>query len=102
LDKRKVCVVLVDRANYGRIKPVVQSIANRPELELQIVAAGTMVLERFDQPVNVVRKDGFKVDGEVYLELEGSTPATMAKSVGFGVVEFASEFSAAETRCGFC
>jgi UDP-hydrolysing UDP-N-acetyl-D-glucosamine 2-epimerase len=92
LNKRKVCVVLVDRANYGRIKPVVQAIANRPELELQIVAAGTMVLERFDQPVNVVRKDGFKVDGEVYLELEGSTPATMAKSVGFGVVEFASEF----------
>mgnify|MGYP002784264755 FL=1 len=92
MNKRKVCVVLVDRANYGRIKPVVQSIANRPELELQIVAAGTMVLERFDQPVNVVRKDGFKVDGEVYLELEGSTPATMAKSVGFGVVEFASEF----------
>ncbi|MDX2041250.1 MAG: UDP-N-acetylglucosamine 2-epimerase [Acidobacteriota bacterium] len=92
MNKRKVCVVLVDRANYGRIKPVVQSIASRPELELQIVAAGTMVLERFDQPVNVVRKDGFKVDGEVYLELEGSTPATMAKSVGFGVVEFASEF----------
>lgn len=92
MSKRKVCVVLVDRANYGRIKPVVQAIANRPELELQIVAAGTMVLERFDQPVNVVRKDGFKVDGEVYLELEGSTPATMAKSVGFGVVEFASEF----------
>ena len=35
---------------------------------------------------------GFLVDGEVYLELEGSTPITMAKTVGFGVVEFASEF----------
>jgi UDP-hydrolysing UDP-N-acetyl-D-glucosamine 2-epimerase len=32
------------------------------------------------------------VDGEIYIELEGSTPVTMAKSVGFGVVEFASEF----------
>jgi UDP-hydrolysing UDP-N-acetyl-D-glucosamine 2-epimerase len=69
-----------------------QAIAARPELELQVVAAGTMVLERFQQPVQVVRADGFRVDGEVYLELEGSTPATMAKSVGFGVVEFASEF----------
>src|SRR5262249_33899624 len=58
----------------------------------QTIAAGTMMLERFDQPVNVVREDGFDVDGEIYLELEGSTPATMAKSVGFGVVEFASEF----------
>jgi UDP-hydrolysing UDP-N-acetyl-D-glucosamine 2-epimerase len=51
-----------------------------------------MVLERFHQPVDVVRQDGFQVDGEIYIELEGSTPATMAKSVGFGVVEFASEF----------
>jgi UDP-hydrolysing UDP-N-acetyl-D-glucosamine 2-epimerase len=90
--RRKICVVLVDRANYGRLKPVMHAIAERPELELQIVAAGTMVLERFDLPVNVVKRDGFKVDGEIYIELEGSTPATMAKSVGFAVVEFASEF----------
>jgi UDP-hydrolysing UDP-N-acetyl-D-glucosamine 2-epimerase len=92
LNKRKICVVLVDRANYGRIKPVMKAIAEHPDLELQVIAAGTMVLERFDQPVNVVRQDGFEVNGEVYLELEGSTPATMAKSVGFGVVEFSSEF----------
>ena len=90
--QRKVCVVLVDRANYGRLKPVMQAIADHPGLELQTLAAGTMVLERFDQPVRVVRDDGFAVDGEVYIELEGSTPATMAKSLGFGVVEFASEF----------
>ena len=91
-SKRKVCVVLVDRANYGRLKPVMRAIAAHPRLHLQVLAAGTMVLERFDQPVNVVRTDGFPVDGEIYIELEGSTPSTMAKSVGFGVVEFASEF----------
>jgi UDP-hydrolysing UDP-N-acetyl-D-glucosamine 2-epimerase len=85
-------VVLVDRANYGRLKPVMNAIAEAPGLELQVIAAGTMVLERFDQPVKLVRSEGFGVDGEIYLELEGSTPATMAKSVGFGVVEFASEF----------
>ncbi len=88
---RKICVVLVDRANYGRLKPVMKAIAARPELELQVIAAGTMVLERFQQPVQVVRGDGFHVDSEIYVELEGSTPATMAKSVGFGIVEFSTE-----------
>jgi UDP-hydrolysing UDP-N-acetyl-D-glucosamine 2-epimerase len=92
MSRRKICVVLVDRANYGRLKPVMEAIAARPELELQTIAAGTMVLERFQQPVQVVRADGFRVDGEIYIELEGSTPATMAKSVGFGIVEFATEF----------
>jgi UDP-hydrolysing UDP-N-acetyl-D-glucosamine 2-epimerase len=87
-----VCVVLVDRANYGRMKPVMQAIKEHPDLELQTLATGTMVLERFDQPVRVVRNDGFNVDGEVYIELEGSTPTTMAKSIGFALIEFASEF----------
>jgi UDP-hydrolysing UDP-N-acetyl-D-glucosamine 2-epimerase len=68
------------------------AIVARPELELQVVAAGTMVLERFHQPVNVVRSDGFEISGQIYLELEGSTPVTMAKSVGFGILEFSSEF----------
>lgn len=90
--RRKVCVVLVDRANYGRMKPVMRAIAAHPQLELQIIAAGTMLLERFHQPVQVVRADGFCVDGEIYMELEGSTPTTMAKSVGFAMIEFASEF----------
>lgn len=88
--RRKVCVVLVDRANYGRLKPVMTALQQHPGVELQIIAAGTMILERFDTPVKVVRQDGFRVDSEIYVELEGSTPATMAKSVGFAVVEFAS------------
>jgi UDP-hydrolysing UDP-N-acetyl-D-glucosamine 2-epimerase len=91
-QKRKVCVVLVDRANYGRLKPVLHSIQERPQLQLQVLAAGTMVLERFGNPVQNVKSDGFSVDGEIYIELEGSTPATMAKSLGFAVVEFSSEF----------
>jgi UDP-hydrolysing UDP-N-acetyl-D-glucosamine 2-epimerase len=85
-------VVLVDRANYGRLKPVMRAIARKPDLQLQVLASGTMVLERFGRPVDIVKADGFTVDAQVYVELEGSTPVTMAKSVGFAVVEFASEF----------
>jgi len=92
VSRRRICVVLVDRANYGRLKPVMRAIEARPRLELVTLAAGTMVLERFDQPVRVVRQDGFRVDGEIFVELEGSTPTTMAKSVGFATIEFASEF----------
>jgi UDP-hydrolysing UDP-N-acetyl-D-glucosamine 2-epimerase len=88
---RRICVVLVDRANYGRLKPVMGAIHAHRDLDLQVAAAGTMVLERFDRPVDLVRADGFPVSAEVYMELEGSTPMTMAKSVGFGIVEFANE-----------
>jgi len=89
--RRQICVVLVDRANYGRLKPVMEAIEASKGLELQVIAAGTMVLERFDRTVELVRADGFRVSSEVYMELEGSTPVTMAKSVGFGIVEFSNE-----------
>ena len=92
-QKRRITVVLVDRANYGRMKPVMQAIKDHPDLELQVVCAGTMVLDRFDMPSNVVKNDGFNVDSEIYIELEGSTPGTMAKSLGFGIIEFSSEFA---------
>lgn len=90
--RRKVCVVLVDRANYGRMKPVMHAIREHPDLELQVVCTGTMLLERFGEAVSIVEKDGFRVDGRIYVELEGSVPTTMAKSVGFAVIEFATEF----------
>lgn len=90
--KRKICVVLVDRANYGRMKPVMRAIQADPDLELQILCTGTMLLERFSEPVRVVEAEGFAVDGRIYVELEGSVPATMAKSVGFAMIEFASEY----------
>jgi UDP-hydrolysing UDP-N-acetyl-D-glucosamine 2-epimerase len=51
-----------------------------------------MVLERFYRSVENVRRDGFRVDGEVYMELEGSVPMTMAKSIGLGIVEFSNEY----------
>lgn len=92
MTKRVICTVLVDRANYGRIWPVMKEIKSHPNLHLQTICSGTMLLERFGQAENIVKRDGFNVDGRVYMELEGSVPSTMAKSIGFGISEFASEF----------
>jgi UDP-hydrolysing UDP-N-acetyl-D-glucosamine 2-epimerase len=90
--RRRICVILVDRANYGRMHPVMRAIEADDTLELLTVCAGTMLLERFGKAIDVVSEDGFRIDGQVYMELEGSTPTTMAKSTGMGIVEFSSEF----------
>lgn len=92
MNKRKVCVVLVDRANYGRMKPVMRAIQEHPELELQTICTGTMLLERFGEAVKIVEADGFPVSGRIYVELEGSVPTTMAKSIGFAMIEFSTEY----------
>jgi UDP-hydrolysing UDP-N-acetyl-D-glucosamine 2-epimerase len=89
---RKICVVLVDRANYGRIFPVMKAIKDDTNLDLYTLCAGTMLLERFGRAEQIVRADGFNIDGRVFIEIEGSIPVTMSKSIGLGIIEFSSEF----------
>lgn len=88
---KNILVILVDRANYGRMKPVMEELRSDSSLELNVMCAGTMMLPRFGEVVNIVEDDGFNVASKVFLEIEGSNPVTMAKSIGLGIIEYTSE-----------
>ena len=91
-DKRRICVVVASRANYARIKSVLRAVDEHEELELQIVAAASTLLERFGNSVNVMEEDGFKPDALIRLIIEGENPTTMAKSTGLGLLELPTVF----------
>jgi len=88
----KICAVLVDRANYGRMKPVLEIMRDDADIGLTIVCTGTMLLDRFGKSIDLVKRDGFDVAEEIYIELEGSVPNTMAKSIGLAVIELSNVF----------
>ena len=88
----KITAVLVDRANYGRLKPVLEVMRDDSGIELNLICTGTMLLDRFGKAVDLVKKDGFNVTEEIYIELEGSVPSTMAKSIGLAVIELSNAF----------
>ncbi|MBT4765104.1 UDP-N-acetylglucosamine 2-epimerase (hydrolyzing) [bacterium] len=88
----KITAVLVDRANYGRLKPILEIMRDDCDVELSLVCTGTMLLERFGRAVDLVKNDGFDVSEEIYIELEGSVPSTMAKSIGLAVIELSNAF----------
>ena len=89
---RKICVVVGSRANYSSIKSAMRAIDNHPDLTLQVVATASALLDRYGQVVDLVERDGFKIDDRVYMLMEGETPLTMAKSTGLGTIELASSF----------
>ena len=93
MKKRKVLSFVVDRANYGRLKPVLKLIKQSSKLDLKIVATGTMVLRRFISPIDTMKEDGFKADYQCEMEIEGSTGTSMAKSIGMGILEYTSIIS---------
>ena len=93
IAKIKICVVLVDRANYARLKPVMQALRSHKNIQLQTICAGSMLIDRFGSAVEFVEEDTFEVNRRIYMEIEGSKLESMAKSVGVGIMEFSSAFS---------
>ena len=92
-SKRSIATIIVDRANYGRLKPVMKEIVAHPKLDLFTICTGTMLLERFGKAVNIVKNDGFDVDDEIFIEIEGSNPNTAAKTLGLSIIEFVNAFN---------
>ena len=90
--KRRICVVVHSRANYGRIKTVMREISCHPSLELQLVVGSSALLERFGSAINNIRADGFKELATVSSIIEGENPTTMAKSTGLAIIELATHF----------
>lgn len=91
-SKRKICVVIFNRANYGRIKSVMKHVQQHPDLELQVIVGASALLNRFGSAIDVIRQDGFSVNGTVYMIIEGENPTTMAKSTGLAILELATLF----------
>jgi GDP/UDP-N,N'-diacetylbacillosamine 2-epimerase (hydrolysing) len=90
--RRKVCVVVASRANYARIKYLLAAVKAHPDLELQVIAGASTMLERTGNAVDVIALDGFPPDATVRFVIEGETPATMAKSTGLGLLELPTIF----------
>jgi UDP-hydrolysing UDP-N-acetyl-D-glucosamine 2-epimerase len=87
---KTICAVVGSRANYSSIKSALRAIDNHPDLELKLIVGASALLDRYGAVVNLIERDGFKVDSRLYMLVEGETPTTMAKSTGLGLIELSS------------
>ena len=87
---RKICTVIGSRANYSSIKSAMRAIQQHPDLQLQVIAAASALLDRYGQVVRLIEQDGFEINERLHILIEGETPATMAKSTGVGLIELVS------------
>ncbi len=92
MDRRKICVVVTARPSYSRIKTALKAIQEHPKLELQLVVAGSALLDRYGNAVDYIEEDGFNIDAKVFMVLEGENKTSMAKTTGLGVMELANTF----------
>ena len=90
--KRTICIVIHNRANYARIKSVMNAIKKRENLKLQVILGSSSILSRFGNVRKIIESDGFEIDAIVYSAIEGENPTTMAKSTGLSIIELATHF----------
>jgi UDP-N-acetylglucosamine 2-epimerase len=91
-NKRKICVVVTARPSYARIRTALKAIKAHRELELQLVVAASALLERYGRVVDTIRKDGFTINAQVYMVVEGENLASSAKTTGIGLMELGTVF----------
>ena len=89
---RKICVVITARPSYSRVKTLLTAINNHAALELQLVIAGSALLDRYGTAIEYIERDGFVINAKVFMVLEGENKMAMAKTTGIGVMELANTF----------
>lgn len=90
---RTVMVVTGSRADYGLLYWVMKAIQADPALELQVAVTGMHLSSEFGMTVSAIEADGFPIAVRVDALLSGDSDASVAKSIGLGVIGFADVFA---------
>ena len=90
---KKICVVITARPSYSRVKTVLLAIKNHPKLKLQILLAGSALINRFGNVSDVIEKDGFMIDSKVYNLLDSDNQTAMAKTTSLAISEISNVLS---------
>jgi UDP-N-acetylglucosamine 2-epimerase (non-hydrolysing)/GDP/UDP-N,N'-diacetylbacillosamine 2-epimerase (hydrolysing) len=92
-NSREITVLTGTRAEYGLLKSSMEAIQSHSELSLSIVATGMHLSPRHGRTVEEIRDDGFSVDREVLMQINGDSGTAMAKSLGVGTTGLADAFA---------
>lgn len=90
---RRVCLSIIDRANWGRLEPLAREMQSDTRIDLSLLCGGSTTLKRFGGLADELAGDGYDVASRLFNEIEGSTPLTMARSGGLCQMDAAAELA---------
>ncbi len=92
--KRKIGVFTGNRAEYGLQYPILKAINEHPNLEYQLIVSGAHLDDNFGRTRDEIRNDGFRIDAEVKIEMNGDSRIATAQAIGFGVMAISNALEA--------
>ncbi len=95
--RKRIAVVSGTRAEYGLLTSVMQAIAARRNLELQLVVTGMHLVNRFGTTINQIRRDGWRVDARVPMQRGDDGPLDQAQGLSRGIAGISKYLESAQT-----
>ena len=83
----KVLFLTGSRSDWGYIKPVINE-CKKKNIKSFLCTTNMLLLDSFGSAVQNIKQDGFKVDEEIYMSLDGYNTFTTTKSMGVFMISF--------------
>lgn len=83
----KLLFINGSRGEWGYIRPIIRR-CEQAGIDYSICATNMLLLPGYGTLVDEIKRDGFRVDDEIYMSLEGNNHYTMAKSLGIFLTSF--------------
>jgi len=86
---RRICTITERRADYSKLKPVLQKIQSEPEFDLHLIVTGQHLLPELGYSVELIEKDGFPVVARIpmFSKQSRDNGADMVKALGSIMIE---------------
>jgi UDP-hydrolysing UDP-N-acetyl-D-glucosamine 2-epimerase len=90
--KKKISVIITNRANFARMKSLLLEIKKSKKLSLQLILSGSALSHRFGQLEKELKKNKLIPLARSYFLIDGSDPIAQAKSTSLAISEFSTIF----------
>ena len=85
--KKNIIFVIFSRANYNSIKSVISEIKkNKKYFSYKIIVGASAIGKKFGNVVNLIKKDGFKVEHQINNNVEATGLESMVKTTALGML----------------
>lgn len=86
MNKRLIAVFTGNRAEYGLQYPILRAIEKHPKLDYRLLVSGAHLDSNFGATLEEIEKDGFHIDAEIKIRMDGSSLFATAQAIGSGVL----------------
>ena len=86
MSRRTIAIFTGNRAEYGLQYPILRAVDRHPRLDYRLLVSGAHLDLNFGRTLEEIRKDGFRIDAEVKIEMDASSLFATVQAIGSGVL----------------